>query len=225
MIKAVLFDLDQTLIDFLGMKRIASSKAAEAMIKAGLRLDKRRAAKKLFDFYLQDIESDTTFTRFIKQIDGKINHRILAAGINAYLKAKYDNLRTYSEVPSILKKLKKRFIIGIVTDAPKLKAWQRLNAIGLDDLFDIVITLDDTKKKKPHALPFKTAIKKLKMKPDEILFIGDSPEKDIMGAKNAGMRTALAEYGLQRDYKKYLRKIKPDYVIKKPRDILKIVNY
>ena len=48
--KAVLFDLDQTLIDFFRMKREASKKAANAMIKAGLRLDKRTAGKKLFDF-------------------------------------------------------------------------------------------------------------------------------------------------------------------------------
>ena len=202
----------------------ASREAAKAMIRAGLRLDKREASKKLFDFYMRNIESDTTFTRFIKKIDGKIDHKILAAGINAYVKVKYDKLKVYPEIPSILKKLKKGFLIGIITDAPKLKAWQRLNAIGLDNLFDIVITLDDTKKRKPHILPFRTAIEKLKLKPSEILFVGDDPRKDILGAKKVGMKTVLAEYDLKKSHKKYLKRIKADYILKKPRDILKIVK-
>ena len=89
MIKAVLFDLDQTLIDFLGMKKEASRKAANAMIKAGLRLDKRKAGRQLFEFYLKHgIDSDTAFERFIKKMHGKMDYKILAAGINAYLSSK-----------------------------------------------------------------------------------------------------------------------------------------
>ena len=217
MIKAVLFDLDQTLIDFLGMKKKASKKAATAMIRAGLGLDKRKAGRQLFDFYLKHgIDSDTAFTKFIKKVHGKLDYKILAAGINAYLSAKL--IGPYPNVRPTLKKLKKRRIrIGIVTDAPVLKAWKRLNAMGLDDMFDIVVAFEDTKKKKPHKLPFKLALKKLRLRPEEVLFVGDNPEKDINGAKRADMKTVFARYGGR-------KKCRADYTINDIKEILDIIK-
>jgi HAD superfamily hydrolase (TIGR02253 family) len=221
MVKAVLFDLDQTLIDFLGMKKKASKKAADAMIKAGLRLDKRTAGKKLFEFYLKHgIDSDTAFTKFIKKIQGKLDYKILAAGINAYLSAKL--IGPYPNVKPVLKKLKRRKIkLGIITDAPALKAWKRLNAMGLDDLFDTVIAFEDTGRKKPHKLPFRLALKKLNLKPEEVLFVGDWPEKDIKGARNAGMKTVFARYGGR---KSCLAKCPADYTIDDIKTIITIVD-
>ena len=218
MIKAVLFDLDQTLIDFLGMKKKASKKAATAMIKAGLKLDKRKAGEKLFDFYLKHgIDSDTAFTEFIKKVNGKLNYKILAAGINAYLSAKL--IGPYTNVKPTLKKLKrKRIKLGIVTDAPVLKAWKRLNAMGLDDMFDVVVAFEDTKKKKPHQLPFKLASKRLKIRPEDVLFVGDWPERDIQGAKKAGMKTVFAKYGGKRS------RCNADYIIDDIKEILDIID-
>jgi len=218
MIKAVLLDLDQTLIDFLGMKKQASKKAATAMIKAGLRLDKKTAGKELFDFYLKHgIDSDTAFTKFIKKIHGRLDYKILAAGINAYLSAKL--IGPYPNVKPTLKKLKnKKIKLGIVTDAPSLKAWKRLNAMGLDDVFDTVIAFEDSKKKKPHQLPFKLALKKVRLMPEEVLFVGDWPERDIKGAKKAGMKTAFARYGSKRS------RCNADYVIDDIKEILDIID-
>jgi putative hydrolase of the HAD superfamily len=217
MIKAVLFDLDQTLIDFLGMKKEASKKAAKAMIKAGLRLDRRKAGKQLFEFYLKHgIDSDTAFERFIKKMHGKLDYKILAAGINAYLSSKL--IGPYPNVRHTLRKLKKKGIkLGIVTDAPALKAWKRLNAMGLDDFFDIVIAYEDTRKKKPHKLPFSLALKQLKLQPQDVLFVGDNPERDIKGANMVGMKTAFARYGCK-------KRCKADYIIDDISEILKIVK-
>ena len=217
MIKAVLFDLDQTLIDFLGMKKEASKKAANAMIKAGLRLDKRKAGRQLFEFYLKHgIDSDTAFNKFIKKMHGKMDYKILAAGINAYLSSKL--IGPYPNVRQTLRKLRRKKIkIGIVTDAPALKAWKRLNAMGLDDFFDVVIAYEDTKKTKPHKLPFRLALRQLKTKPGEVLFVGDNPDRDIKGAEKAGMKTAFARYGGR-------KRCKADYVIDEISEILDIVK-
>lgn len=95
--------------------------------------------------------------------------------------------------------------------------------MGIQDYFDFVVTFSDTRKTKPHSLPFERAIKKLRLKPQEILFVGDQPQRDIKGAKAVGMITALAEYGLQKKYEKYLRQNKPDYMLKSIEDILKVV--
>ena len=57
MIKAILFDLDNTLIDFLKMKRMAIEEAVEAMIDAGLKLDKKQAVELIYELYKEKLDS------------------------------------------------------------------------------------------------------------------------------------------------------------------------
>ncbi|HIH09758.1 MAG TPA: TIGR02253 family HAD-type hydrolase [Candidatus Diapherotrites archaeon] len=195
--KAVIFDLDNTLIDFMRMKKISCEAAIAAMIDAGLQMDKDKAYKKLFELYgVHGIEHQEIFQEFLKKVSGKIDYRILSRGINAYRKMQVGYLEPYPHVRSTLIALKKKGLrLAIVSDAPKLKAWMRLTEMGIADFFDVVVTLDDTGKAKPHAMPFKAAVKELSCAPAEILFVGDNPARDIKGAKDAGMKTALAKYG------------------------------
>ncbi len=44
-------------------------------------------------------------------------------------------------------------------------------------------------------LPFNTVLKKLEVKPEEALMVGDWAERDIVGASKVGMKTAFARYG------------------------------
>lgn len=221
MIKALTFDLDNTLIDFMKMKREASDAAAKAMVKAGLNQPLKKCKEELFNYYLKDIEGNKVFQRFLK-VRNCYSDKILAAGINAYLKAKETNLKPYPKVKQTLLKLKKKGIkLAIVTDAPRLKAYRRLDAIGLAKIFDVVIGYEDTKRKKPSKVPFLRALKILKVKPSEAMHIGDRPERDLKGAKAAGMKTCLADYGyIHQPHKGF---IKPDHKIKKIEQLLKIL--
>lgn len=196
-IKAVLFDLDNTLLDFVGFKEKAVFAAARAMVSAGLMTDSERLAKRMLKFYYSyGIESDDAFERFLIKEFGRAEPRVLAAGVNAYLKEKYVHLKPYPGVAETLRKLKKRGLkLAVVSDGLRLKAWMRLNAAGLDKYFDTVVTFEDTSKKKPAKEPFLKACKALKVKPEECLMVGDWVERDIKGAKAVGMKTCLAKYG------------------------------
>ncbi|HHQ44724.1 MAG TPA: TIGR02253 family HAD-type hydrolase [Candidatus Altiarchaeales archaeon] len=220
MIKAVLFDLDNTLIDFISMKRSASRAAAKAMVKAGLNAKPKELSKELFDFYLDyGIESDDAFTKFLEKKVGVAEPKILAAGLNAYLKEKYLHLKPYPGVLETLAKLQKKGLkIGLVSDGLRLKAWMRLNEAGLDKYFDTVITYEDTGEKKPSKKPFLNACKALNVKPNECLMVGDWPEKDIEGAKALGMTTVLAGYG-----GRSTKQVKADYKIKMINELEDIV--
>lgn len=192
MIRAILFDLDDTLVDFRGMKEAAIGEAARAMVKAGLDMSTSEATQKLNKVYWEvGIESDTAITEFLKRL-GKLDDKILAAGINAYIKGKLKATKPVDGAIETIKKLKKRGLkVGIVSDAPRLKAWQRLNLMEMDDLFDVVVAFDDTRKKKPDEMPFRKALEKLKVRPEEAVMVGDWYEKDIQGAKKLGMKTVL----------------------------------
>lgn len=94
MIKAISFDLDMTLIDFMKLKKYGSYAAARAMVKAGLKMPVKKAEKELFDFYLTDIEGNKVFENFLKA-KKQNDPKILAAGINAYRKTKEKHLKAY----------------------------------------------------------------------------------------------------------------------------------
>jgi len=199
-IKAVLFDLDNTLIDFLTFKKETAKAAAKAMVAEGFPLSEVETYGKIFSVYDEKgIEYQKTFHDVIKPLALEINkaERIQQAAIIAYLKRKFEVLQPYPMVKPTLARLREKGLkLGIVTDAPRNKAWQRLVIAGLQNEFDFVVTLDDTKNRKPHPSPFRLALEKLALAPPECLFVGDNPEADVKGAKEAGMKTCLAEYGM-----------------------------
>ena len=207
-IKAVLFDLDQTLIDFIKMKVEACRSAIEAMIKVGLKIDKREGLKKLMETYFRlGIESDLAITKFLEEQTGGVDEKILKNGIDAYLKTKPHFLKPYPYVLETLEFLKNMNLrLGIVTDASREKAMDRLKAMDIVHFFDVIITFDESKVKKPNELPFLLALKKLRLKPEEILFVGDSLRRDIEPAGKMGMKTLLIKrYG---DLKKIEQKLR-----------------
>src|SRR5208283_2893754 len=153
MFKAVLFDLDNTLLDFLTFKKEAAKSAARAMIKQGLPATEIEAYGKIFSVYDEKgIEYQKTFYEVVKQYGLEINlaEKIQQAGIIAYQQKKYEILRPYPMVKPTLRKLREKMKLGIVSDAPRNKAWQRLILAGLENEFDFVITHSDTQEFKPH---------------------------------------------------------------------------
>ena len=203
MIKAIIFDIDNTLIDFMSMKRAASAAAANAMIEAGLHDAPTDLPEKLFTFYLEHgIESDDAFEEYLKQEYKAVDYRILASAVNAYLKEKYLHLKPYPGVVKTLRELKRQgYKLGVVSDGVRLKAWMRLNEAGLDGYFDAVVTYDDTGKRKPAKEPFLLICDQLNIKPEECLMLGDWPERDVQGGRLAGMKTCLAKYGQMHETK------------------------
>jgi len=99
LIKAVLFDLDNTLLDFSEMKHMAVNMAIRAMIDQGLDMDPDEAFRSIFETYYEvGIESDNAFSEFLKRRFGQVDERILAAGVNAYLRTKPSFLEPYPNV-------------------------------------------------------------------------------------------------------------------------------
>ncbi len=197
MIKGVVFDLDNTLVDFVRMKDAAVEAAVDAMIDAGLKMDKGIAKGKIFAVYKEEgIEFQQVFDKFLNNELGVIDYKIHAAGIIGYRKSREANLVLYPHVNLAMTQLLKRGLkLAVVSDAPRPQAWLRLCQLNLHHVFDAVVTYDDTGQRKPDPAPFQKALALMELEPGEVIMVGDWAERDIIGAKTLGMKTVFARYG------------------------------
>ena len=197
MIKAVIFDLDNTLVDFMKMKAEAIDAAIRAMLDAGLELSYDEVKNRINAIYKEKgIEFQYVFDSLLSDIFDKVNHKILAAGVVAYRRAREAALVPYPHVYITLYELLKMGMkLAVVSDAPTKEAWLRLTYLNMHHIFDVVVTFEDTSERKPHPAPFTLALNRLGVRPDEALMVGDWAERDIIGAKQVGMKTVFARYG------------------------------
>ena len=196
-IKGVIFDLDNTLLDFMKMKEVAVKSAIRGMIEAGLEADEIESFKDIISIYEEfGWENQKVFDVFLNKSIGYVDNKFLSAGIVAYRRSREANLLAYPNVNRTLVNLTKLGIkLAVVSDAPSREAWMRIYYLNLYHFFDAVITFDDSGERKPSSKPFEMALKILNLEPQDSLMIGDWPERDVVGAKQIGMRTAFAVYG------------------------------
>ena len=197
MIRAIVFDLDNTLTDFMRMKSVAVNAAIDGMIDAGLKLPREAVRSRIDAIYKeQGLEYQQVFDALLESELGHIDPKILASGIVAYRKARESSLVLYPHVQMTLLELSKRGIrLGVVSDAPQAQVWLRLCSLALQHVFDAVVTFDDTGERKPSPAPFREVLRRLEVRPAEALMVGDWAERDVVGGKSLGMSTVFARYG------------------------------
>jgi len=197
MIRAIIFDLDNTLTDFMKMKRAAIDAAVDGMLDAGLALPREEVASRIYQVYDREgIEYQQVFDLFLNEALGHIDYKILSSAIVAYRRARDSYLVLYPHVNFTLVELLKRGLkLAVVSDAPRLQAWTRLAHLQLHQFFDTIVAFEDTGERKPSPKPFQRAIEVLAITPSEAIMVGDWPERDMVGAAKVGIKTAFARYG------------------------------
>jgi len=196
-IRAIIFDLDNTLVDFMKMKEVSIEAAVEGMIDAGLSMEKERARERIFEIYEEKgIEYQNVLDQFLQESLGTIDYKLMSAGIVSYRRAREAALVLYPHINfALIELLKKGFKLAVITDAPRREAWLRLCYLNLHQVFDYVLTFEDTGQRKPGPAPFKKALVLLGIEPEEALMVGDWPERDMVGASRVGIKTVFARYG------------------------------
>ncbi len=228
-IQAVIFDLDNTLTDFMKAKESSIQAAVDALIDAGLPLGRQESTDRIFAIYKEKgIEHQRVFNIFLEQTIGHADDRMLAAAVVAYRRARDGSLVTYPHTRLVLNRLlRSGYRLAVVSDAPRYEAWIRLTSLGLQHSFDVVLTHDDTGAHKPDPRPFQMALEKLAVAPERAVVIGDWKERDILGGRNAGLHTVYARYGDL--YSQYADKVEgagpePDFVVDDVLQLLAVLD-
>lgn len=107
-------------------------------------------------------------------------------------------VRAYDGTAEVLRTLRSAGLkTGLITNAT-MPMWMRdseLKATGLLELLDVRLTAGDVGKFKPHTKPFQEALERLRVSADEAVFIGDQVHDDVAGAQAAGMRAVWIRRG------------------------------
>lgn len=225
MIKAVLFDLDDTLVDTTKLAELARRNAVENMVRHGLPVDFDTAYNELLEL-INEYGSNfgRHFDYLLRRLDLPQNPKWIAAGVIAYHNTKFAYLRSVKNARRVLLELKREgYKVAVVTDGDPIKQWEKILRLELDEYFDDVFISDYLGVKKPHPKIFLKALRKLDVKPEEAVMVGDRLYSDIYGAKNVGMTTVWFRYGKYRDremeYVEYA-----DFTIERFEDLLKIIR-
>jgi len=98
-------------------------------------------------------------------------------------------IRLFDGVPSLLDDLRARYRTGILTNGPSDMQWEKLTKLNLADAVDAIVVAGDLGIFKPDPRPFLQLLDRLEATPAQSIFVGDSFEHDITGARRVGMRT------------------------------------
>ena len=101
------------------------------------------------------------------------------------------SLRLMEGVQPLLKTLRRRVRLGIVVDGQREYVLPELQMNGIDDFFEVIVVSGEYGYRKPDPRLFAAACTALGVPAAQTLFVGVDTGRDITGAREAGMRTAL----------------------------------
>jgi pyrophosphatase PpaX len=110
--------------------------------------------------------------------------------------ANHDRLaRPFPEMKRVVAKLRERgYAVGVVTSKSWEFAQRGLRLCALWELMDVLVSMDDTSRHKPHPEPLLLALEKLQVASQHGVYVGDS-RHDMQAGRAAGMRTVAALWG------------------------------
>ncbi|MET3576709.1 pyrophosphatase PpaX [Bhargavaea ullalensis] len=128
----------------------------------------------------------------------------------------------YPAVTETLRLLKAKGLkLAVVSTKRRDVLARGMALMGVEDVFDCVIGLDDVTRPKPDPEPLQKAMDLLGAEPSRTLMVGDNSH-DIEGGKNAGTRTAGVAWSAKGEA--FLAKFEPDYMLHGMGDLLEIVD-
>jgi putative hydrolase of the HAD superfamily len=199
-LKAVLFDLGGTLIKTAEVPEIFRRILEKCGVKAdfGQILEAHKSNEKEFDVDAGQAELGMAFWRnwnlaIVKSLGVEKDADFLAWKISE-LWWDYADLQFHPDALDTLTQLKvKQVKMGIVTNGLKEDYERVLQKLGAASHFDVTVGADSCSKAKPNSRIFLHAVEKLRLEPGEVLFVGDSMEKDYEGARKAGLQSLLLD--------------------------------
>ena len=203
-IKAILFDLDGTLIDSIPLHK--------------------KSFQLLFKQFGQDLPL-ASVSKYIRWSTHEIYQKLhvkkrLGLDLQPFLKLRRQTYYSLIEKKKLvfenrvkfIQKLRKKYSLALITNSSRFTTW-RSTSRALRQTFDVIVTFSDVSHGKPHPEMLLLATKRLKVKPQECVMVGDSVV-DVKAAKTAKMLVLAFYHQTGASTLKELRKARPTKIIR-----------
>ncbi len=211
MVRAIFFDIDDTLYASRELAYHARENAVNAMIDAGLSEKDPEKVFRLLEGIVREKGSNFSrhFDLLLEKLGMPWNPAIIAAGVAAYHDTKLSYIHPYPDtVPVLLKLREKGYRLGVITNGVAVKQWEKLIRLGLNHFFHSVVISESYGVHKPSRELYGIALREMGVDAKDAVMVGDKIDADISGAKDAGFRTVWISH------KKPLSgDVKPDAVV------------
>ncbi|KAL6425556.1 hypothetical protein ACFW04_009599 [Cataglyphis niger] len=194
-LNAIFFDLDNTLVETRKADSQACRKLAEELTRNyGI---PEEASAKITSAYLKQFRKcpdNVTLTLdawrtilWSKALGDKYSS--LAKRIyERWLYLRYHYMVLAPNTVSMLRQLKKKYLLGLITNGPSNAQWEKIRKLSLEQYFDVILVSADLPWEKPEPEIFHKACHFLNVRPDECIMVGDKLETDILGGIEARLR-------------------------------------
>ena len=215
-IRCVIFDLDDTLYDCFGQRvRAAHHHAAQAMVEAGLKATADAVYRARMRAFRQD--------PMLRHIDAEVSRHFGAenpeavsrAAREAYFNCPVGKLTLFRGSLPLLRFLKKRGVRNFIVSFGEPKTQHaKVKALGLDREPSVEkIYFADRNNVLTKEAAFRKIQKRTRLKPGEMLIVGDRPAREIRAGKELGMHTVRLRHGEFKSQMPVGPEEEPDYVI------------
>ena len=195
----ILFDLDETLYDYVMAAKKAGVKIAEMLgIEHGKYLRLYDQAKRIvyekFPYTHLKFSKRLVFEE-MKKIIGKL--KLTPEYLEkVYWETIFEEIKPYDGVVETLRVLSERYKLVIASNGFRSIQVEKLKRMKLSPFFEYVICSEEAGVNKPDTGFFKYLLGKIGASPEHCVMVGDSPFDDIRGANNIGMRSVRVRMGL-----------------------------
>ena len=199
MIKAVLFDLDDTLFDHeycarTALESVRAAHAGFAPVEA-VALQRSHAAI-LEELHAEvmagrldlDVARIERFRRLFEFAGVDADHSLAREAAHTYRGRYLESRRAVTGAATLLEMARQRARIGIVSNNLLEEQQDKLRCCRLDQYVDVLVVSEEAGVSKPDPRIFEIALERLDCRPDEAVMIGDSWAADIVGARAADIR-------------------------------------
>jgi len=225
-IKAILFDLDDTLYDCYGLLvEAARRRAARAMVQAGLPCTEEEAYQKQLELAEQHGPRFNVFDAM-----AEVHHMpasLAQAAYAAYNSDEVGDIQPFPDVPPTLSELRSQgYRLLLYSSGVHARQQKKIMALGIRDWFD-EISINDVETGEHRDDCFLDLLTRHHLKPDEVICVGDRIQSEIKTANSLGMTTVQMLHGRFKNVVPKSDLEEPDYKISRVSElhaILRVIN-
>ncbi len=230
-LKAIFFDIDDTLYSTSEFAAMARRNSVRALIGAGMRMPEDELLRELNEVIAEfstnyEHHYDKLLLRIPRDKWGGLNPAVLvASAVVAYHETKFRHLKPYEDAVEVLGLLSKTgLILGVITAGLTVKQAEKLVRLKVLKYISpgAIFISDQIGVSKPNVKLYLRALNDLNVKPEHAMYIGDNPVGDIDPPNSIGMITVRNRRSGK--YADIEGETKPDYEIRNFYDLLNILK-